>query len=133
LALVLLGVSGCSPPDPPLTEVEGVVLLDGLPLAKVQVDFIPEDEEGRRLPFSQGKTDENGQYKLICENTKPGAIAGPHKVVVRRPSVRGDPDKKAAAPEGPAIPLIYQSVLDTPLKVVVQGEKQSCVLELESQ
>jgi hypothetical protein len=131
LLLVLLGVVGCGSSDPPVSEVEGVVLLDGVPLAKVQVEFIPEDVDGRRLPFSQGQSDENGQYRLMCENGKPGAIVGPHKVVIRRPSVRGNPDKTAAA-DGPAIPMAYQSVLDTPLKVVVQGDKQSCLLGLES-
>jgi hypothetical protein len=131
LLLVLLGAAGCGPPDPVLSEVEGVIQLDGKPLAKVQIEFIPEDMDDRRLPFSEGQSDENGQYRLMCENGKPGAIVGPHKVVVRRPSVRGNPDKTAAA-QGPAIPMAYQSVLDTPLKVVVQGEKQSCPLGLKS-
>jgi hypothetical protein len=130
--LMVLGVGGCTPRTPPVTEVEGVVLLDGTPLPDVLVEFVPEDDEGRRLPFSQGRTDSHGHYQLQCENAQLGAVVGLHKVMVRRPTARPDPETPAPASKGPAIPLVYQSVVDTPLTVVVKSGEKTHNLALKS-
>jgi hypothetical protein len=131
LMLALLTGAGCGERVPPLIEVEGVVLLDGNPLAGVLVEFVPDDAEGHRLPFSNGQTDDNGRYQLRCENDQPGAVLGPHKVTIRRPSVRPAPDAPPPA-AGPAIPLVYQSVLETPLTVEVRADQQGYLLSLKS-
>ena len=128
--LSVLAAAGCSS-APRLTEVNGVVLLDGKPLAGVRIEFIPEDSADRRLPFSQAETDDNGRYELRCENTQPGAVIGQHKVIVRRPSIRPAPDAPPP-PSGPAIPVAYQSVLNTPLTVDVKADQKSYDLVLKS-
>jgi hypothetical protein len=134
ISLMFLAVmsAGCGPAPPPLTEVEGIVLLDGNPLAGVLVEFMPEDEDGRRLPFSQGETDGNGRFQLRCENNQPGAVIGPHKVLVRRLSVRPAPDAPAPPP-GVPVPLQYQSALETPLSVDVRADQHSYVLTLKTE
>jgi len=129
--LSVLAATGCASSTPPLTEVKGVVLLDGKPLAGVRVEFIPGDSADRRLPFSQAETDDNGRYELRCENTQPGAVIGQHKVIVRRPSIRPAPDAPPP-PSGPAIPVAYQSVLNTPLTVDVKADQKSYDLVLKS-
>ena len=88
-------LSGCSntPSDQPaLGQVEGVVTLDGEPLAGVTVYFKP--EEGRP---SQGVTDLNGRYKAMYRIDLPGVKAGPNKVHL----------EWGVDASGPAIPPAY--------------------------
>src|SRR5690349_5755136 len=79
--LALSGVivlAGCSN-RPKLAEVKGTVTLKGKPLPKVVVEFIPDALTGQR---STGTTDENGHYTLVCDDQRPGAIIGPHRVLL---------------------------------------------------
>jgi hypothetical protein len=130
LLILTVTLTGCGSAPPPLVAVEGIVLLDGNPLAGVLVEFIPEDEDGRRLPFSTGETGVDGRFQLRCETNQPGAVIGPHKVIIRRPSVRPAPDAPPPPPQGVPVPLQYQSILDTPLSVDVQPEQLNYVLTL---
>jgi hypothetical protein len=132
LALVAAVVAtGCGSTETPLTPVEGVVNLNGKPLPGVQVEFAPVVEVGSpRLPFSKGLTDANGRFTLVCENNKPGAVVGKHKVVVRQP-VRPR-SEGAQAPKPPAIPRPYQSLEDTPLTLEVTTDKGEYVVALKN-
>jgi hypothetical protein len=59
--------------------VTGTVKMNGRPLAKVRVEFWPEGGS----PRSAGTTDEAGRFTLTADRTgKPGAVVGPHKVVL---------------------------------------------------
>lgn len=87
--------SGCSntPSDQPaLGQVEGVVTLDGEPLAGVTVYFKP--EEGRP---SQGVTDLEGRYKAMYRIDLSGVKVGPNKVHL----------EWGIDASGPAIPPAY--------------------------
>jgi hypothetical protein len=74
--LVLLG-SGCSGK---LVKVQGVVLLDGKPLPRAGVLFIPEGSEGRD---ANGFTDDNGVFRLTTFRPGDGALPGTYKVVIQ--------------------------------------------------
>lgn len=73
----MLCVSGCQK-GPKTGTVEGVVTMDGQPLANVLVTFTP--VEGGMA--STGTTDEQGKYTLVYPGGK-GALVGKHKVSVR--------------------------------------------------
>ncbi len=71
-------VLGCGEKGPRLAPVSGTVTLDGKPLAKVIVTFVP--VEGG--VSSSGVTDESGSYSLAC-SLGPGAVVGKHRVYVQ--------------------------------------------------
>src|SRR5438128_11134755 len=81
----VLGVVGCSS-GPRLAEVKGTVKSNGKPLSQIMVEFIPNAPKG---PRSVGTTDENGQYTLACDDKRPGAMVGPHRVVLHDVGVYG--------------------------------------------
>ena len=96
-ALLLAG-GGCGKHAPALNEsVEGTAKIDGTPLAGVTVHFVPDGQVS--LPTSSGVTDEQGHFKLQCENGKPGALVGKHHVVVLQG--RGDAGSRADDPQAP--------------------------------
>lgn len=80
LVLINIAVSGCGGDGtaPPLSQVSGIVKLDGAPLAKASVTFQP---VGKGRP-SFGITDENGRYTLKFSERATGAIYGRHQVQI---------------------------------------------------
>jgi len=62
-------------------QVEGTVKLDGVPLAGVVVEFVPDDAQFQG-PSSRSYTDENGRFKLNADNRKSGAVIAKHFVTV---------------------------------------------------
>jgi hypothetical protein len=64
--------------------VEGRVLLDGKPLNNILVSFLPDPNEQTFGPNSTAITDEEGHYRLVCEEKarRPGVIAGTHRVTL---------------------------------------------------
>lgn len=91
LAAVLLamGFSGCG--GSRTSPVEGVVLLDGKPVAGASVQFVPQGA-GRD---ATAETDQNGQFVLSTFEPRDGAIPGAYKVVISPPV--GVADKKVYA------------------------------------
>ena len=76
-AAVLLAAAGCGRgPRPQLGTVEGIVTLDGRPLADATVRFTPRGR-GRT---AQGVTDPAGRYRLIYLRDIPGANVDHHAV-----------------------------------------------------
>ena len=66
---------GCRSDRPPLSAVEGVVTLDGKPLADAEVVFTPQN--GRH---STARTDGQGRYELTYLPDVEGAMLGSHSV-----------------------------------------------------
>jgi hypothetical protein len=84
LALTLTA-SGCAKSPPPVTEVSGIVLLDGQPLPQARVEFVPDLENFGSAMNSSATTDDKGRFTLTCANNgnpKPGAVVGKHFVLV---------------------------------------------------
>jgi hypothetical protein len=143
LLLLLLACAGCQKTR--LAEVEGTLTCQGRPLPNVQVEFIPDAENGTTGPRSTGVTDANGHFVLRCDDQRAGAVVGQHCVVLQPASgqetgrdrdPRGrKPDQvaKGAPPvEGPiSIPAVYRSAGATPLRKEVKRGPQTINLEIE--
>ncbi len=131
--VLVLAAPGCAKP-PPLGEVSGTVTMEGKPLAGVNVTFSPIVEKGQpRLASSSGTTDAAGRYTLTCEDGRPGAMVGKHRVVVVRPRPgRGSPEA-AQPPPGPGIPSIYTTASATPLEFEVAAGSNDIPLEVKRQ
>ncbi len=87
---------GCSNPDKDYRYVTGTVTLDGAPLDKCIVSFIPQDAatgEG-----GSGLTDEQGKYEVTstgATNGSTGLKPGLYKVTVLKNKLIEDPDETA--------------------------------------
>jgi hypothetical protein len=129
--LLLLGL-GCGKVPPAITEVEGVVTLDGAPLPSALVQFMPELDQFGAEMNSTGITDEKGRFKLTCAfKQQPGAAVGKHRVLI----TNAPPPEAARGMSGEAqaaltrylsglknrpIPDQYGSVAQTPLIITVE-------------
>jgi hypothetical protein len=129
--VLALAVSGCSKSPPPVTEVSGVVLLDGQPLPKALVEFVPDLPNFGAEMNSTGITDDKGQFSLICTyqgERKSGAVVAKHFVLVRElPPDAASRRQDATAPKlaNRPIPSELGSLGKNPYTVEVkQGQKE---------
>jgi hypothetical protein len=135
---VLTGAAGCGKaPPPPIVEAEGIVLLDGKPLKKVAVRFVPNDALGPQY-VAVGVTDEAGRFKLTC-NGQSGACACENHVLVMEAEfpahLKGENaqvqlDQYLRALGGRPLPLRYANLVDSPLTVNVQADQKEYRIEL---
>jgi hypothetical protein len=81
-ALVLVLVLGCG--GRRFVPVSGTVTMDGKPVAKATVTFMPvaEKKSLEAGESSTGKTNENGQFTLTSSRGKNGALVGKHRVSI---------------------------------------------------
>jgi hypothetical protein len=113
-----------------VVPVEGTLKMKGKPLANVKVDFLPENAG----PRSSGVTDSNGRYTLTCDDGRPGAVVGMHRVVAvdlavygDKPIPRGHEDEVLLKPS--RLPAGYGEVSKTPWKKEVGSSTN--VIDLE--
>lgn len=78
LSAATVGGWGCGSGLPHPVPTEGIVILDGRPVAGAAVLFAP-DAGGRP---ATGQTDEEGRFKLTTFEEHDGAVVGTHKVTV---------------------------------------------------
>ena len=88
LAAAAPGCSGERRELPPLGEVAGVVSLNGRPLPRAAVSFVPYE----RGDASYGSTDDTGRYTLQYAVNHPGAVVGRHRVEIRTGGESRDKD-----------------------------------------
>jgi hypothetical protein len=123
-------MAGCSR-RAPVAPVEGTLKMKGKPLANVKLDFLSEVSG----PRSSGVTDSNGRYTLTCDDGRPGAVVGPHRVVAvdlliygDKPIPRGREEdvllKPSRLPEG------YGDISKTPWKKEVSEGKNVIDLDI---
>jgi hypothetical protein len=129
-----------------LVPVKGVVTVDGKPLAKATVRFLPVAGNSR-LAF--GVTDGEGSFELTTEEPGDGIWPGEYKVVIHEENPQAvaftppaDPakewgewtkamkTKKSGAPKAKIVPAIYGDKDSTPLKWKVPADGQVAVFEL---
>lgn len=78
LAVVLMMCPGCGGNSgPELAEVTGTVTLDGQPLPRINLQFVPDTPGGSP---SYGGTNADGQYRLAFSQDQTGAMLGRHRV-----------------------------------------------------
>jgi hypothetical protein len=147
LGLAALTTVGCSSGKTTLdtVPVEGVVTLDGEPMAEATVRFQPVDPS--QGMSATGKTDANGVYKLTAVPTGdvaavPGAgtLPGEYVVGVTKTSFKAieeDEDAASAGTGSPTddgitfiIPQRYNNPQDSGLKVTVTDGENNIPLEL---
>jgi hypothetical protein len=138
---VALVFTGCGPSDsklPPLTEVEGVVLLGGQPLPNAMVKFHSTQPKLPANAIAMGVTDSAGKFRLSIGAT-PGAVPGDNIVTVTEGPLPEDargPDAQdkqvafyAKLPNRP-IPDKYSKPTNSPVRVTVTTEQKEYKIEL---
>jgi hypothetical protein len=102
---ICIGCGGAAGPE--LAEVYGKVSLDGQPLAKVGLQFIPEGEGGSP---SYGVTNAEGEYELLFSAERAGAMVGKYQVEIQPIEPDVDQDGKPLDGATPVlIPSRYQT------------------------
>ncbi len=134
LGLFALVGAGCGR-GPALAEVSGTVRLNGKPMPKALVEFVPDSATGTTGPSSMGFSDERGQYSLTTSGHAAGVVVGTHRVVVidliSYPTNPGDERGVEKVMGKPRIPDHYRDVFQTPLrKEVKAGVPQTIDLDV---
>jgi len=123
VAVMAIIVSGCGhkPELPPLEEVTGTVTLDGTPLPRGTVQFVPDPAGGDSLPSGVGQIDGEGHYSILTAGVE-GAVVGRHLVgVVAQEEV--DLNQTSWAPS--LIPERYNDPLKSGLVVEVKADEEN--------
>ena len=129
---VLISPAGCGhdPDLPPTARVSGTVTLDGAPLHRGTVQFVPDQSKGTNGPSGVGKIDEKGHYEIRTAGER-GAMVGSHVVgVVAEEEI--DLNVTSFAPS--LIPRRYNDPLTSELTAQVKADEDNQVdLKLTSQ
>jgi hypothetical protein len=138
-AILLIACSGCSKAEPPaIVPAQGVVLINGAPLSKAQVRFIPMIGFGPEY-IATGVTDDEGNFELTCQGQS-GACAAEHAVTVSETDIPSQFKGEDAQAElagylktlkNRPIPKNYATPVQTPLKVTVSAAQANYKLELQ--
>ena len=106
LLIFCLAWSGCSShggEEQKLIPVTGVITLNKKPLPKASVAFHP-TQTGNS---SFGRTNENGEYTLMFNGNKSGAVPGPHRVEIRTKEEIIDSEGKLVSEQRELLPAKY--------------------------
>jgi hypothetical protein len=127
-AVFIALASGCGKAPPAVVPAAGVIRLDGRPLKKVVVRFIPKTDHGTEY-IAVGVTDEAGRYTLTC-NGKPGACVGENHVLVTEAELPDLPKDERGHPlaanyfkslGGRPLPGKYAKLIESPLTADVRA------------
>jgi hypothetical protein len=140
LGIVLIALAARSGKTAPtLAPVEGVIRIDGKPLKKVTVLFVPTTDYGQDYT-AYGETDEAGHYTLHC-NGQPGACVGENQVLIQEtpPPPSTPKDARGHSLSGPyyqglggrPVPTKYANVAISPLTADVQAGRTQYDFTLE--
>jgi len=125
LALVMIAGCGKRALGP---AVEGVVTLDGQPLANANVQLIPQGETTGQTGF--GKTDSAGKFIIrSADGKQAGAPSGDYKVVISKHVKPDGTDYSPKPDEDPMLasfkellPAAYSDPEKTKLKTIIPTE-----------
>jgi len=120
--LALCIVPGCGG-NGDLADVTGKVTLDGKPVPNAFVKFLPKGDSGAP---SFGKTDAEGNYRMMFSDTEAGAWIGENAVTISTGDVGLAPGMGTAE----TIPAIYNS--NSKLVQTVERGRNTFNFELES-
>lgn len=85
--VALLVTFGCGGATYEVAEVDGVLLINGEPGYKINIQFIPDVDRGTKGPISIADTDSNGRFTLQLmegagSSVRHGAVIGWHRIVL---------------------------------------------------
>lgn len=137
-ALVLVG---CGPAPPEIVPASGRVMLDGEPLANVEIRFIPTRDGLDGNMVGSGVTDDDGKYTIrLPGRNEPGTCACETKITVTEgpipKEIRDSDNSQMAVTEflenlkNRPIPKKYNRMADTPLSIVVTPDQTDYPIEL---
>jgi hypothetical protein len=100
-AACLAIVAGCGDRAPRIAPVSGRVTLDGKPLGKGSITFVPTATKENQAPgpTAQALTDADGRYQLSVDVSTPGAVVGKCRIYIT--TLLSDPatdDRDAGGP-----------------------------------
>jgi hypothetical protein len=137
-AALVVFAAGCGKaPPPPIVEVEGIVRLDGKPLKKVEVRFIPVIDYGPEY-VARGVTDDSGHFRLKCKG-QAGACAGENHVLVAEADIPVPLQRENAQLElaryfqalgERPIPPKYGNLAESPLTANVKADRKDYQFQL---
>lgn len=136
LMVLSLVFCGCSKEPPPIVPVTGIVKLNGVPLAKAEVRFFPQQEGLNGDYIAIAITDEQGRYTL-----EPGGCACVNKITVDEgpapKECRGESAKAqmayaayAATLKNRPIPKKYATLAESPLSLTLTAGQSEYPLDL---
>jgi hypothetical protein len=100
LSLIAAGCGGSDQPE--IATVNGRVTLDGKPLPRGTVYFMPDNSKGTQGPMSMGEIGEDGRYKITSAGEREGAVIGFHQVRIearRKPKDFRDTEPPSLIPQ----------------------------------
>ncbi len=130
-AILALQLTGCGggPELPPMAPVSGKVTLNGTPLTRGTVQFVPDKSQGTQGPPALGMIGPDGRYSLKTAGVE-GAIVGHHKVRVES---RQQPKDETDTMPPSLIPERYGNENASGLAFEVQaGQKNDIPISLTS-
>lgn len=138
---VAVCLGGCGR-GPTFASVEGVVRLDGKPLADAEVQFIPDITQGATGPPASAYTDKDGRFRIAATDAS-GVVVGQNRVCVNdaRAMMPGGGDAESGVPvpgqspppRRPRVPTVYADATRSPLGAIdIRPGSQSVPLELKS-
>jgi hypothetical protein len=141
----LASVVGCGSSET-YANVQGKITVDGKPLEKIQVQFLPDPNQGTRGPRSVGVTDATGFFTLTTDDGRPGAVVGQHVVLLtdlnkganqgapgpanRKETARTKGPPSAPAPVQLRLGLEYASSSKTSLRKTVEAGDQTINIDV---
>ncbi len=131
LAAAMLAAAGCGPhiPPPPTTQpVHGNVTLNGQPVTKGFVRFIPAEGSGGR--FAEGMIAEDGSYAVAAFKGQAGTLPGEYKVYFSSIQ-RAAEGESEGEPLG--LPAKYLRPETTDIKVTVSDGDNDIPLEMKGE
>jgi hypothetical protein len=137
IALTFPLFAGCGGAKPyEIVPVEGTITLEGQPIDKIAIRFIPVDQG----PESTALSDAQGHFvlKTAEEDPKDGAVVGQHKVLLTDSSIytkpfRGRASEEEDLTEGkmPRISIRHRVLHGSPLEVSVTAGDSNIELKAE--
>jgi hypothetical protein len=126
-----IALAGCSPDGFRRVKVQGVVTLEGQPLAGVFLQFLPQAPKGDE---ASGMSGPDGSFRLASSrHDVVGAVPGEYAVIVRVPETPVlAPGETVPKPSTAVIPFpaVYGSSEKTPLRVTIPSSGGSIKIEL---